>query len=275
MSSLIVYSTIYYANWSNNMINRQELTEEMKLRQQIRKAIKIVKEKRNTAEQEVLKEENHLRSVIRKLIEAEVATEVPGRSTGINVLEDLLKRIVPIIEDDFKQLTTDKVQRKSYRTHIVNGIQSLLAPSNVVDAGAEEISEIDIEVGGEEDDAFIDVREPDAEEELPEIDPDLDDFGVEGEDETGRNMAYETFKKIENNILNSYDLLSNEKDEEEFYKYLITNVKLYFDKFEEELTPNLDPEITTDEYEDEKDDEQALDNAGLQNSVDIDPDFNP
>mgnify|MGYP003624251723 FL=1 len=257
------------------MINRQELTEEMKLRQQIRKAIKIVKEKRNTAEQEVLKEENHLRSVIRKLIEAEVATEVPGRSTGINVLEDLLKRIVPIIEDDFKQLTTDKVQRKSYRTHIVNGIQSLLAPSNVVDAGAEEISEIDIEVGGEEDDAFIDVREPDAEEELPEIDPDLDDFGVEGEDETGRNMAYETFKKIENNILNSYDLLSNEKDEEEFYKYLITNVKLYFDKFEEELTPNLDPEITTDEYEDEKDDEQALDNAGLQNSVDIDPDFNP
>ena len=275
MSSLIVYSTIYYANWSNNMINRQELTEEMKLRQQIRKAIKIVKEKRNTAEQEVLKEENHLRSVIRKLIEAEVATEVPGRSTGINVLEDLLKRIVPIIEDDFKQLTTDKVQRKSYRTHIVNGIQSLLAPSNVVDAGAEEISEIDIEVGGEEDDAFIDVREPDAEEELPEVDPDLDDFGVEGEDETGRNMAYETFKKIENNILNSYDLLSNEKDEEEFYKYLITNVKLYFDKFEEELTPNLDPEITTDEYEDEKDDEQALDNAGLQNSVDIDPDFNP
>lgn len=275
MSSLIVYSTIYYANWSNNMINREELTEEMKLRQQIRKAIKIVKEKRNTAEQEVLKEENHLRSVIRKLIEAEVATEIPGRSTGINVLEDLLKRIVPIIEDDFKQLTTDKAQRKSYRTHIVNGIQSLLAPSNVVDAGAEEISEIDIEVGGEEDDAFIDVREPDAEEELPEVDPDLDDFGVEGEDETGRNMAYETFKKIENNILNSYDLLSNEKDEEEFYKYLITNVKLYFDKFEEELTPNLDPEITTDEYEDEKDDEQALDNAGLQNSVDIDPDFNP
>jgi|TARA_R110000787_G_scaffold56213_7_gene129349 hypothetical protein len=257
------------------MINREELTEEMKLRQQIRKAIKIVKEKRNTAEQEVLKEENHLRSVIRKLIEAEVATEIPGRSTGINVLEDLLKRIVPIIEDDFKQLTTDKAQRKSYRTHIVNGIQSLLAPSNVVDAGAEEISEIDIEVGGEEDDAFIDVREPDAEEELPEVDPDLDDFGVEGEDETGRNMAYETFKKIENNILNSYDLLSNEKDEEEFYKYLITNVKLYFDKFEEELTPNLDPEITTDEYEDEKDDEQALDNAGLQNSVDIDPDFNP
>ena len=275
MSSLIVYSTIYYANWSNNMINREELTEEMKLRQQIRKAIKIVKEKRNTAEQEVLKEENHLRSVIRKLIEAEVATEIPGRSTGINVLEDLLKRIVPIIEDDFKQLTTDKAQRKSYRTHIVNGIQSLLAPSNVVDAGAEEISEIDIEVGGEEDDAFIDVREPDAEEELPEVDPDLDDFGVEGEDETGRNMAYETFKKIENNILNSYDLLSNEKDEEEFYKYLITNVKLYFDKFEEELTPNLDPEITTDEYEDEKDDEQAFDNAGLQNSVDIDPDFNP
>ncbi len=247
-----MYSTIYYAHWSNKMIKREDLAEEMKLREQIRKAIKIVRNKREAAQKQQVSEEQELRNIIRRLIEAEVSTEVPGRSTGINVLEDLLKKIIPIIEDDYKQLTTNPEQRQSYRTHIVNGIQSLLAPAAVTD----EINEIDIEVGEEEGEDFIDVREPE-EEEAPELDPDLEKFGVEGEDETGRNMAYETFKKVENNILNSYDLLSNKEDEEEFVQYLITNMKLYFDKFEEELTPSLDPEITTPEYEKEKESEEV------------------
>ncbi len=236
----------------SKMIKREDLAEEMKLREQIRKAIKIVRNKREAAQKQQVSEEQELRNIIRRLIEAEVSTEVPGRSTGINVLEDLLKKIIPIIEDDYKQLTTNPEQRQSYRTHIVNGIQSLLAPAAVTD----EINEIDIEVGEEEGEDFIDVREPE-EEEAPELDPDLEKFGVEGEDETGRNMAYETFKKVENNILNSYDLLSNKEDEEEFVQYLITNMKLYFDKFEEELTPSLDPEITTPEYEKEKETEEV------------------
>ena len=259
-----MYSTIYYAHWSNKMIKREDLKEEMVLREQIRKAIKIVRNKREAVQQQELHEEQELRNIIRKLVEAEVGTDTPGRSTGINVLEDLLKKIIPIIEDDYKQLTTNPEQRVSYRTHIVNGIQSLLAPSAVTD----EINEVEVEVGEEDDEEFIDISEP--EEEAPEVDPDLESFGVEGEDETGRNMAYETFKKVENNILNSFDLLSNAEDEEEFQKYLITNMKLYFDKFEEELTPSLDPEITTPEYEKEKEQEEAP-----EMDLNLDPDFNP
>ena len=89
-----------------------------------------------------------------KLIkEAEVSTAVPQRSTGINVLEDLLKKIVPILEDDYKQMTTSEEQRRSYRGHIVNGIQSLLAPEKVFDdtEGLAE-QEIDVEIG---DDGII------------------------------------------------------------------------------------------------------------------------
>ena len=44
-------------------------------------------------------------------------------------------------------------------------------------------------------------------------------------DETGRNMAYQSFKKIENNIIDSYELLSDPEDQELFYDYLIANVK--------------------------------------------------
>ena len=62
-------------------------------------------------------------------------------------------------------------------------------------------------------------------------------------------MAYASFKKIERNILDAYELLSNDEDRELFYDYLITNLKLYFDKFEDELATNLD-EPTTPEYED-------------------------
>tara|TARA_R110000824_G_scaffold185997_13_gene367134 strand:- start:4465 stop:5235 length:771 start_codon:yes stop_codon:yes gene_type:complete len=249
------------------MIDRNQLAEEMKLREEIRRAIKIVKERRQTKEQKSLTEEKELRSLIRKLIvEAEVADEVPQRSTGINVLEDLLKKIVPILEDDFKQLTTDEEQRDSYRGHIVNGIQNLIAPEKAIDDNeTEDLTELDVEIGDEDDESFIDIRS-DAEKKSDEEgspDTDLEKFGITGVDETGRNMAYQTFKKIENNILNAYDLLSNNTDRTEFYDYLITNVKLYFDKFEEDLKPNLDPEITTPEYEEEKASELDADDAGI------------
>ena len=35
--------------------------------------------------------------------------------------------------------------------------------------------------------------------------------------------------------MDAYDLLSNSEDQELFYDYLIANLKLYFDKFEDEL----------------------------------------
>ena len=72
----------------------------------------------------------------------------------------------------------------------------------------------------------------------PDEEPDEKaDFGagLEGMDETGRNMAYTTFRKISQYILDAFDMLANVKDKEVFIDYLLTNTKLYFDKFESEL----------------------------------------
>ena len=96
--------------------------------------------------------------------------------------------------------------------------------------------EVSINVGGSDDDKFIDIRtdaEKSADDEETEADP-RDSFGagVEG-DETGRNVAYQSFKKIETNIIDAYELLSNPEDQELFYDYLIANLKLYFKKFEQ------------------------------------------
>ena len=72
------------------MIDRKELIEEQVLRENIRKAIKIVRDNRKTlAEQE----EAELRVIIRKMLTEEktpVADDAPHEKTGINYLLSLI-----------------------------------------------------------------------------------------------------------------------------------------------------------------------------------------
>tara|TARA_Y100001973_G_scaffold102749_1_gene168444 strand:- start:3773 stop:4801 length:1029 start_codon:yes stop_codon:yes gene_type:complete len=103
-----------------------------------------------------------------------------------------------------------------------------------------------------EEDKKIETEEP----EEPEMSEE-EEFaqGMEGpvadmEDKTGRNAALETFKTVQKHIQKYYGMLGNEEDRTKFYDYLITNLKLYFNGFEEELgTEPTEP--TTPEYEQE------------------------
>tara|TARA_R110000823_G_C15820761_1_gene489220 strand:- start:28 stop:822 length:795 start_codon:yes stop_codon:yes gene_type:complete len=243
-------------------------SEEKILRENIRQVIRHVKQKKST-------EEDLLRQIVREFIEVETRTiteagpdvdPTPNKSTGINVLEELLKKIIPVLETDYKSLTTNNEQRQSFRSHIINAVVNSLTPAKINTAAggdgdeAEIEEEIEISVGDDAgDDRFIDIRtnaEKAAEdpEEEEEEDP-LDGFGSEIEgDETGRNMAYQSFKKIETSIIDSYELLAAAEDQELFYDYLIANLKLYFEKFEEELTPSVD-EPTNQAYDMAKADE--------------------
>ena len=264
--------------------------EEQILRESIRQMIHLVKEKR-AKEQEMqetklrgiirglakvehtkLDEEQKLRNIIGDLISVELMnlTEsglpddkpAPNKSTGINVLEDLLKKIIPVLEIDYRQMTTSPEQRKSFRAHIVNAVVTTLTPVEVNTEAGEEEAELDEAVDVDiVDDKFIDIRsdaEKAAEEEEEEEADPVDDFGtgLEGEDETGRNMAFQSFAKVEGNIVDSYELLSNPEDQELFYDYLIANLKLYFDKFEDELATNVE-EPTNQAYDDAKAGEEA------------------
>ena len=86
------------------------------------------------------------------------------------------------------------------------------------------------------DDKFIDIEDkPTAEEEEEK----QNEFSVEGEEATGRNFAAMTWDRIETNIVDSYRKLSI-KDRELFCDYLMANLKLYFDKFEDELATVVD-----------------------------------
>jgi hypothetical protein len=248
--------------------------EEKSLRENIRYMVRHVKQKR-------LNEEDQLRSVIQafcndeiqQLEERQVAdnSPTPNKSTGINVLEDLLKKVIPVLETDYKLLTTDGQQRKSFRAHIINAVVSTLTPVETNTKAGEEAAadgeideEIIIKVGDEApdevDDRFIDIRDDSEKEEEEEpADPRVEfGSGLETHDETGRNMAYQTFKKLDTNIIDSYELLSNAEDQELFYDYLIANLKLYFDKFEGELDDSVE-EPTNQAYNMAKDNAQLSD----------------
>jgi len=249
-------------------------TEQM-LRKYIRSKIALFHEVQR-------KQEEPLRKIIRQLLrEGDVSDVHPHRATGINVLEDVLKKAIPTLRADFKRLTTDKAQRDSFRAHIINAVKQQLAPSLVNDkfqpgdpiaasglldepeegrpedaiglSEYDELAEADIEVGVEDDDQIP----GDPSKKVPVEDDDApseqEDFGsgLEGMDETGRNHSYTSFRKVSQYILDAYDSLANMDDKEIFVDYLITNLKLYFDKFETEMQSAVE-EPTTQSYEDTK-----------------------
>ena len=287
---------------------RKEMKTEMMLRQYIRNKIKksLLEEK---------KAELALRKVIRELImEGDVSDVHPHRSTGINVLEDVLKKSIPTLRADYKRLTTDKSQRESFRAHVIKAVEDQLKPSlvndkypleeptpdptqdNVGEKPSDRVSQ-DVDnaftgadtLGGESPEASDEIGTDEPADEMGDQDaadlandlaaleeqeigidiggdtPDEEKFagiedddglsdeeafgqGLEGMDETGRNMAYTSFRKISQYILDAYDTLANMEDKNVFVDYLVTNLKLYFDKFEAELQKQVQ-EPTTDQYQ--------------------------
>ena len=238
------------------MIDRDEFLKELKEEQRLRKVVRgLLENYLSQKKDKVMLEENRLRGVIRSLIKevsADIPDEQPQRSTGINVLEDTLKVIIPIIEDAYKGLTTSKEQRDSFRAHILNAVENSLAPVDVTsraEASQEESDleeEVSLDIDVEDDDRFIPVRDQDQPEEVvPEEEASFQDLS--GMNVTGRNFASTTFNKIENQIQDAYESLADEEDRTLYKDYMLTNLKLYFDRFEEELQPTV-PEPESPDY---------------------------
>ena len=249
------------------MIDRNQFVEELKLREQIRKAIKIIREKKANKAKALFEEENRLRNIIRKLIKEEGEGD---ESTGIAFLRQDLKKILPELEDSYTSLKTSLDQRKSYRTHILNAIQNLITVSDTnfnatpdKDPGEEAVGieeAIDVNIGDDAPDERkrIDVGRVKPDEEKSEVDTEkekeeaeLEDFAIAGEDRTGAVKALRSMKQIENVIKKTYNGLFDPNDRDLYADYLITNLQLYFDEFEEELQAMI-PEPENPDYEQRK-----------------------
>jgi hypothetical protein len=267
------------------MIDRQQFVEELKLREQIRRAIKIIREKKEAKAEAILAEETKLRSVIRSLLNEK---EGEGdESTGIAFLRRDLKKILPELEEAYTSLRTSVEQRKSYRTHVLNAIQNLITVSDTnfnatpdKDPGEEAVGieeAIDVNIGDDAPDVNkrIDIGREKPEEEN-EVDAEkakeeseLEDFAIAGEDRTGAVEALRSMKQIENVIKKTYNGLFDPNDRDLYADYLLTNLQLYFDEFEEELQAVI-PEPDNPDYDQRKTADAGMADTGIQ-SEDNDP----
>ena len=148
-------------------------------------------------------------------------------------------------------------QRESFRANLLDAVSKLLSAEDVNNEAG---TEMEMDVPLEE----IDIKIDDDEEEATPDDMfiDIDDDGKIPE-ERKKHLALKvkkrlveiwllkSYDKIEKNIIDSYAILSDDKDRKTFRDYLITNIKMYFDKYEAELSTEV-VEPTTDEYEKEK-----------------------
>ena len=255
------------------MINRDDFLTEIRQEKRLREVLRmLLKEYLNQKHKKTLSDEKKLRQFVRTLImedvSADVATGQPQRSTGINALRSLLKNIIPTVEEAYKELTTSVEQRDSFRAHILTAVNNSLVPATVnliaSEEGEEELEEkvdVDIEV---EEDKFIPARpEDEEEEEPPPEEADTPFQQIDDMNTTGRNFASTTFNKIEKQILAAYeDIYADKEDREGFRDYLLTNLKLYFDRFEKELQPNV-TEPESPDYSAEKDEEIDFGELGL------------
>jgi hypothetical protein len=276
------------------LINEKEepMRDEIIGEQIIRKYVRLkLKNAFREHKKHKMNEENKLRYLVRKLLkEGDISDMHPHRSTGINVLEDVLKKMITTLRTDYKRMTTSKTQRDSFRAHMISAVKKALAPSLVNDTylsgtdalmaeptpefggpnpddevyGTETetpdnvtasdeddnledvlgaLEEADIQIDLEDEQKKIPVEDDDEPDEMEQFSSELTDL-----DETGRNMAFTTFKKISQYILDAYDMLANVEDKKIFVDYLITNMKLYFDKFEDEIQKEVS-EPSTDQYD--------------------------
>ena len=240
--------------------------QEKRLRLKIRKSLKeFFNSKAQEHEGSIAKilEEHQLRLQLRGIIfeqtlsEAEDPTVDLHDNTGINTLKDQMKNtnVLSTLRGVYKTLTTDEAQKNSFRAHIVKWVQNTLAPVKLNDTdAAEQISEeVGVDIQGIEAEKFIDAS--DGSESDPNLNPEPEEeeglTTISGEDTTGRNKAERVYPAIEKSVVDYYSELDNPEDQEMFYDYLIANLKLYFDKWDSEMSVGVE-EPTNDEYDQAK-----------------------
>ncbi len=248
---------------------------ERALRLRLRKYMKEFFNKKSKEQEKIVEsilEEHKLRMNLREIIfkesietfeinEQEDPTSDTSDSTGINTLKDLLKNtnVLATLREVYKTLTTSEEQRKSFRAHVVRWVQDTLAPVklNDIENSDSELSEqvdIEIEDNVEGDmDKFIDAE--DGSEKDQPVSNEEEEEGlaqISGTDTTGRNKAERIYPNIEKSIVDYYAELDNPEDQEMFYDYLIANLKLYFDKWDSEMSEKAPEEPTNDQYDQAK-----------------------
>lgn len=232
--------------------------------------------------------------IVEKIYRAKIQNELKSlleakdtrihNSTGMNALEDLFSNsnLLSVLRGDYKLLTTSYEQRKDYRDHMMAKIIGMFQLKDL-DPEKSEINEslrslfeeadISIQVSDEElpEDKIVGPVRDEIEDEKQNKEDDENAESIDKDDDfTGRNRADLAFSKIEKSIKTAYDTLGNPADRQEFKTYLIANLKMYFEQFEQALAGDVDPQYSSDVNKAVTDAQTELDDADANETEEID-----
>ena len=186
------------------------------------------------------------------------------KSTGLNSLDDVFmnSNFLTTLETPYYTLTTSKEQRDDYKNHVLQAILDIFKTANP-EEDPESLNE-SLQYIFEQEEADISIQLSDEDDALPDdkvVGPErrdreevkekeLESDNAESMDEegdfTGRNKAQSAVSKVEKSIKDYYDDLGNPDDKADFKTYLIANLRLYFDRWENSLKNEVDPQFSDD-----------------------------
>ena len=229
-----------------------------------------------------------LMRVRKRMIIREAKETVKYSSTGLNTLDDLFmnSNLLTTLETGFNSLTTSEEQRSDYKNHILQSMIDLLKQMDVtVDKDSDtdemqELSEVLRRLNEEEepdltitvmdedelpDDKVVGPERRERDEAEKEDEPAEDDNAEAMDPEadlTGRKKANSVFSKIEKSVTDYYSSLGNPADKKDFKVYILANLELYFQKWENSLMNDVSPEMPADSEQAIADAENKLDAEG-------------
>ena len=168
--------------------------------------------------------------------------------------------LLTTIETPYYNLTTSKEQREDYKNHVLQAIIDIFKTASPEEEPDELNESLKYIFEQEEADIAVSVTDqelpedsvvgPAAREGEEEKEDSLESDNTEAMDEegdfTGRNKAMSAVSKVEKSILDYYDDLGNPADKADFKTYLIANLRLYFDRWENSLQNDADPQFSDD-----------------------------
>jgi len=247
------------------MQSRQEIVNEIKVRNTITNLLNLQVKRYIKKSLNTINENLKLRKIVSSLISESDVEKSPHKSTAVNILDQVFGKIKKNIEDGYKMLTTEKDQRDSYRRHLLSAVDDALRAEEVnIEAASdidteeplEDLAEVEINIKQDSDPLDVSDEEkvlPNAgdqggdTEEPAEEKSEEEEFGIEGEELTGRDQAFPVFKQILEPIISGYKSLHNSNDREVYHDYLLTNMKMLMDQFEDQLSGIVD-EPESDSY---------------------------
>jgi hypothetical protein len=199
------------------MLDREKIIQEVSVRLQIYNVLKEIRKNEK-------KELQVLQSSIQTMFEQ---NETPEESTAMSFLRDLLNDILTNIEEGYSDLTSKKEERDSYRQHLLKAIKDALNIEKInrnKSLGESEYRVIKKDI--EDDPFYIELDDEDEESK----------FLIKGLDKTGGIQAKEVFDLIKTKIITAFRKLFDPREQDEFILYLIKNLDLHMNTYEDNLS---------------------------------------